>query len=41
MLREDVIKTAEISIKENKDLLRLLASEEIANKKIMKKTFDN
>ena len=37
MIREEVMRTAEKSIKENRDLLRLLAEETFANRKILQK----
>ena len=37
MARKDIVKTAELSIRENSELLRLLASEEIANRKILQR----
>ncbi len=37
MIRKEIMKTAELCIKEDRKLLRLLASEEIANRKILRK----
>ena len=38
MVRKDIMKTAELCIREDRRLLRLLASEEIANRKILQRT---
>jgi hypothetical protein len=37
MVRKDVMKTAEMSIRKNRELLKLLASEDIANRKILQR----